>query len=252
MKYIEYTLPEKEKIYILPISDTHIGDPHFDKGKLERYLDWAKNQPTYLILNGDIFNMGEPFKYADEDVLSPNEQLDLAVETFEPFKNRILGITEGNHERRLRKKRFDIGWEFAQRLNLSDKYDRDGILLKLSLGRDNKHGRPVKYFIYATHGWGGGRMPGSKVNNLWRISYGIPFCDVYIASHTHFAVSYSDVIFVVNERKHKVEEKKRTYVSSGSFLKWGGYAERRGFPPAKRGSIRIRLDGHRKDVHVSM
>jgi len=251
LKYIEHKLPEKEKIYLLPISDTHIGDPHFDKGKLERYLEWAKKEPVYLILNGDIFNMAEPYKLADEDVLTPNEQLDLAVEIFEPWKNKILGITEGNHERRLRRKRFDVGWEFAQRLGLSNLYDRDGIMLKITFGED-KHGRPVKYFIYATHGWGSGRMPGSKVNNLSRLSYGIPLCDVYIASHTHFMTGYQDIIVVPNERAHRVEERKRTYVSSGSFLKWGGYAERKGFSPAKLGTVRIRLDGHRRDVHISI
>lgn len=251
MKYLEHALVADEKVFLLPVSDLHLGNEHCLMSKLNSYLKWAKESGAYLILNGDLFNLDEQSKFGETDTLNYNEQLDLACELFSPFKDKILSIVEGNHEFRMRKKSFDIMHEFCMRLGLIHLFDRSGIMLKLSFGKD-MHGRPVKYFVYHIHGVGGGRLPGAKVNNLNRMSESVPLCDVYIASHTHFMTGDQDIIYLPNERGHRIDEMKRTYVSSGSFLGWGGYAERGLFPATKSGSPRIRLDATRKDVHFSI
>jgi len=53
-------------------------------------------------------------------------------------------------------------------------------------------------------------------------------------------------------RNKKILEIKQAFVSAGSFLKYGGYAERKGLPITKTGTPRIRFDGTRKDIHVSL
>jgi hypothetical protein len=64
--------------------------------------------------------------------------------------------------------------------------------------------------------------------------------------------SYSDYIFVPDTNHKKILQSKRLYVSSGSFLDWGGYAETKILNPSKTGTVRIRLDGTRKDFHASI
>jgi hypothetical protein len=50
----------------------------------------------------------------------------------------------------------------------------------------------------------------------------------------------------------RVKADKVFLVDSGSFLNWdGSYAEEKGLPPTHMGCPRIRLDGCRKDIHVS-
>ncbi len=63
---------------------------------------------------------------------------------------------------------------------------------------------------------------------------------------------HQDRIFVPDKRNNKVEDMKRTFVSSGAFLERGGYAVQKGYSPAKLGSPRLRLDGRKKDVHCSI
>jgi len=51
-------LPNVEDcIYLIPISDTHIGDPLFNRKKLEGYLKWVAERPNaYILLLGDVLN----------------------------------------------------------------------------------------------------------------------------------------------------------------------------------------------------
>lgn len=253
MKYLSYKYsPDIKRMYILPLSDTHFGDPTTNIKKLKGYLEWVREKDARIILNGDIFNLSDVAGREDADMLNPNEQLDIAVDIFYPYKDLILGVTEGNHDRKLRKEtQFDIVHEFCQRLNIIDKYDRTSVLVKLSFGRDYK-GRTIHYHLYTTHGWGAGRTKGSKVNNMGLVSTTFPLFDVYITSHSHFTVGYQDIIKIPRDnRDGEIIERKRTFISSGCFVN-SEYGERLGYSAVKQGTVRVRLDGTRKDVHFSM
>lgn len=255
MKYLIYEYGmDLKKMYILPFSDIHFGDPKCNIKKLKEYLTWVKDNDAKIILNGDIFNLADVSKIgADLDMISPNEQLDIAVNIFSPFKDNILGVVEGNHDRRMRKVcNFDMMHEFCQRIKISDKYDTVSIIIKISFGKDRR-GKMVRYHIYATHGWGAGRTKGSKVNNMEQTALTYPVFDVYITSHSHFAVGYQDIIKIPRENRNgELIERKRTFVSSGCFVGHSNYAEIGGRPAVKQGTIRIRLDGTRRDVHFSL
>jgi len=243
---------EFDCVYLLPISDLHIGDKHCNFDKLYRYLDWVKQTPNaYLLLNGDILNAGIKMSVTNvyDEEMNPNEQIKLAVKLFEPVKDRILAMVAGNHERRIyRETGVDVVEIIANQLGVY--YAGDEAFLKIRFGK-NEHGKPLAYVIYMTHGWGGGRTAGSKVNNLQKLSE-IVLADIYIASHTHFMTAHQDVYLVPDKQNNNIMKIKRTYVSSGAFLERGGYAAQKGYPPAKLGSPRIRLDGKKKDVHVSI
>jgi hypothetical protein len=253
MKYIDIDLGDIEKAYIIPISDIHIGDPLTDYVKLYGYLNWIKENPAWIVLNGDLLTCDIKQSVGDiyKQELNPQQQLDELVKIFTPFQDRIIGITAGNHELRIQKEvGVDILRIFTQILKIEDKYDQDSLLLHIRLGRD-KFKKRIGYTIFATHGWSNGRRAGGKLNATQELRH-IILADCYIASHTHTQGAIVEKYLVPDYRNKKILEIKQLFVSAGSFLKYGSYAERKGMPIAKTGTPRIRLDGTQKDIHVSL
>ena len=58
-----------------------------------------------------------------------------------------------------------------------------------------------------------------------------PNADLYIHSHTHVPLSYTDRCFIFNRYRNTMEEHYRTFFNTNSFLDYGGYAEMYGFKP---------------------
>lgn len=254
MKVKVVELPAEYKCcYLIPFSDLHIGDPNFDEQKFMRYVDWVKSvEETRVILVGDIMNTATKESVSDtySEEFNPNQQLKYAVKLLEPIREKIIGVTSGNHERRIMKSTsIDTSELLAQQLGCY--YRKDGLLLKIRLGKQKANGKKVAYITYATHGFGGGKKPGGKINNLKSLAE-ILLADIYIMGHVHFMTTFQDIFFLPDPRNNTVQEMKRTFVSSSSFVKWGGYSEQFGFSPSKLGTPRLRLAGDRKDVHVSI
>lgn len=252
-KLHEIKLSEEFKsIYLLPISDLHIGDPHCNLDKFYRYRKWVEETPNaYVLVNGDIMNTAIKASVSDvySETLNATEQIKLAEKIFAPIKDRILAVTKGNHENRIYK---ETGVDTVEVLcsKLGVYYAGDEAFLKICFGK-NEHNKRQAYIVYMTHGWGAGRTAGAKVNNLQKLS-DIVLADLYIASHTHFMTTHQDIYLVPDPRNNNIMQVKRTFVSSGAFLDRGGYAAQKGYPAAKLGSPRVRLEARRKDVHVSI
>jgi len=102
-----------------------------------------------------------------------------------------------------------------------------------------------------THGFGGGRRVGSKANNLEDMAK-MTGCDVTIMSHTHTMLALPIIRLQPDLHNDVMLQVKQVAVMTGGFLERGGYPVRKGYQPVKIGSPRIRLDGTRKDVHVSL
>lgn len=251
---VEVNLGLLEKIYIIPISDIHIGDPRCNLEKLHRYLDWIEENNAYIILNGDLMTADIKNSVGNvyEAELNPQEQLDSLVKIFKPFSDRILGITSGNHEQRIYKETgIDVIKVFADSIGREAYYHPDAVDIFVRFGK-NSHGKPVTYHIFMTHGWAGGRKTGSKMNAIEEVPNIFPLADCYVVSHTHTQAVTTNIVYYPDDRNKGYIELKRLFVSSGSFLGYGGYVMRKALPVAKLGSPRLRLDGKRKDIHVSL
>ncbi len=249
---IEHDLGDHDHAYIIPISDTHIGDPRFDEAKLRGYIEWVTSRPNaWVVLNGDLLDCATLSSVGDtyDATMSPNDQLRFAREIFEPLRGRILGVTEGNHERRIRR---DSGIDVAEILaiHLGAPYQREVLAMSLRLGK-GANGKRIVYTMVATHGTGGGRTPGGKAGALERLG-GIGLFDVYTIGHIHNMLTYQRIYYVPDLQNRGILERKLTFVSSGSYVGWGGYAAAGMFQPAKLGSPRIRLGGRDRDCHVSI
>ena len=96
--------PEIKTLELVCISDSHIGDPYANEQALMKQIRYVEETPNcYAIINGDIMNNGIKSSKSDTytEVLSPMEQVVKAVLTLKPIANKVLAITQGNHERSL-------------------------------------------------------------------------------------------------------------------------------------------------------
>ncbi|HCL78929.1 MAG TPA: hypothetical protein DIC53_03055 [Synergistaceae bacterium] len=242
---------EVESAEILPLSDFHIGDPGFNERALKDYLAYILGgENRFILLNGDILNNATKASVSDiyAETMQPRRQIEHAADLLAPVADRILGIVSGNHERRTDKESGISPVEIlAEKLNVP--YFGIEALLKIRLGK-NIHWRQTYYTLYATHGWGGGRLRGGKVNNLERLK-NIVLCDVYVMAHTHGQVSFPSVIYVPETKNDAVTERVMWFINSGSFLDRGeGYAAAKGYEPQVLGCPIIELSGKGRKITV--
>jgi hypothetical protein len=253
MKLYRKNLPaDLDCAYILGVSDLHVGAAEFDEKYLAALLKWVKDTPNcYLMLNGDLGNIATKDSKSDvyEDRLTPHQQVKKLKGYFSDLKDRVLGLTEGNHEHRIRQATsIDICEDLAEYLGCP--YGREGLLMQIRLGK-GKNGKPVSYLTYTTHGWSMARSAGGKVNMAVSLA-SVVLADLYIAGHTHTKYLFEKSFLVPDEQNGQVIVKKQLFASSGSVLDYGGYAVAKGYPPGAKGIPRIRLDGKRKDLHASI
>lgn len=239
------------KAYLVPIGDTQMGQPDFAREKLQRYIDWIKATPdAFTILVGDIFEVSLPGSRATdafEDIeLSLDDALDLAVDMFYPIRGKVLGAIDGNHDARATR---TLGMSPVRRLmrELGYKKDEgfatDEINLAMTVGQ-------ITYDIKAVHGWGGGRRVGNHLNKVEELSNITSDCDVYMAGHEHtlFCSRFDREL----TSSYKGKFLKQYLVGTGCFCYYTRFQRTKALRRPHVGAARIRFNGDKRDVHVSL
>ena len=255
MKAIKCNLPFAEQIEIHPMADLHIGDSMCDFKLIMERIEYIKNTPNaYCILDGDLMDTAVCTSVGDTygANLQPMEQLRQCVKIFEPIKDKILAVLPGNHENRVyRSDGLDITELMCAQLGIPEKYSPTTALLFVRFGKDGKHGRPMFYTIYATHGAGGGRKEGGKVNRLADLA-SIVDADIYVHAHTHLPLVFKEAFFRVSGSNSSVALVDKLFVNSAASLNYGGYGDTAGFKPASKRSPVIYLDGRKRDMWAKL
>lgn len=262
MKTIKQTLSKDLKhIEIEIFSDLHVGSKKCDFTEINRRVERVKNNDNvYAVCLGDFMDNATRASVGDvyEEALSPMQQMQLCISTFEPIKHKILCITSGNHERRTYKQDgIDLMWMFANELGLANCYDYAACLLFLRFGiarirSDKSNNRQMCYTMYLTHGDGNsGRTVGGKANGLQRRG-AIVNSDIVITGHTHLPLTFRDSFFEINYGTSAVVKKEQVFVNASSCLDYEEYAELYGMRPASKRSPVISLSGVRKEIIVTV
>lgn len=256
MKAIKIDLPQDlQFIDVCIFSDWHIGDRNIKWDEIRAEIEAVKSNPqTYVICNGDLLNNATKSSVSDcyAEELSPMSQLDKLVELLTPVKDRILCMTMGNHEARTyRNDGIDLIAMAAHRLGIFDRYAREAGLIFLRLGKQtmHRHSRRVLYSIYCTHGSGGGRKEGGKVNRLAELA-GIIDADIYVSGHTHLPFAMKESYYRIDLHNSAICPVDKLFVNSSAKLGYGGYGEAASFKPASTANPKIRLDGVKKEFTV--
>ena len=252
MKEIKIYLPsELSQIELHTFADEHIGDENSDIKRVLQRIEHVKNTPNaYCILNGDIIDNATKTSIGDTytQIFNPMQQLEKAVELFEPIKDKILCITHGNHENRTYiKEGINISQMIATQLGLADKYTPTSAILFLRFGRGSSgcRYRKLTYTIYVLHGSGGGRKEGGKAIRLADLA-SIIDADIYIHSHTHLPMIMKQAFHRVDKPNSRVALVDRLFVNTASNLTYGGYGEAKAFKPSSTDTPIIYLCGTKK------
>ena len=265
MKIIKNDLPrELASVELHIFADEHLGDMCCDVKRLIQRIEYVKNTPSaYCILNGDIIDNATRTSLGDvyTQDLNPMNQLQRAVEIFEPIKDKILCITHGNHENRTYKNEgINLSALLAKQLGLAERYTPTSAVLFIRFGEysnskkeTNGSGKVRKlcYTGYVLHGSGGGRKEGGKINRLADMA-SIIDTDFYIHSHTHLPIIMKQAFFRIDPRNNTVGIVDKLFVNTASNLNYGGYGEFGEFKPNSKETPVIYLNGRKKSYEARL
>ena len=237
--------PELTEVNIIVLSDLHYGNPYCSVKHFQRTVDFVRDTSNcYCFLNGDLLEAVTKASKGDvyTQKLTPQEQRDDVVDMLMPIRNKVLGVTTGNHENRIYNETgVDLTADIATALGAP--YRAEGMLFKLSFGSGNEghNDKPFVFWSYITHGYGGARTKSAKAVKVERVGTWIPRCDWLAMSHDHVVNIAPDVDFVPDNRgtiskdgflSGKITAHRKMLVKTNAYLRWGGYAEMGGFPPS--------------------
>jgi UDP-2,3-diacylglucosamine pyrophosphatase LpxH len=258
MKTIRVDLPETlTGVELHVLSDLHIGDSMSDSQLIQKALNHILETPNAVcVLGGDLMDTAIASSVGDTygANLQPMEQLKLCVKLFRPLADagKIVALVPGNHENRVyRSDGLDMTGIMAAQLGLQDRYSPTTALLFLRLGRNDStnHHRKIAYSVYVTHGSGGGRKEGGKINRL--VDYAqIVDADAYICGHTHLPAVLRTSYYRVCMSNSSVQLVDKVYVNTASWLSYGGYGDSAGFKPASKRNPVLYFSGEKHEVTV--
>ena len=256
MKVIKVDLPTDLKtIELLVIADYHYADPNSDHNAIKEDIEYLnEHENAYCVLCGDLFDCALKSSLGDVYTnLSPMEELSAVSELLQPVAHKVIAAVGGNHEARHYKTNgIDMTRLLCRQLGIENQYSQDTAFIFLRFGRDivpQHHKRPVLYTIYATHGAGGGRKEGGKIQRLADLA-NICDADLYIAGHTHLPASLKTAFARPNAANNSITYSTKLYINSAAKLSYGGYGDIGGFKPNAKDTPRIILSGEKKRMNA--
>ena len=213
-----------------------------------------KTENCFCILNGDLMNVAIKSSISDTylETLTPMNQLEQCVKLFGPIAHKVLAVCGGNHESRIwRQDGLDVTAMLCNQLNLGDLYSPESVLIFVTFGKQNgKHNYyPMTYGIYCTHGAGGGRREGGKLNRLVDLS-NVCDADVYVHSHSHLPLIAKTSYYRTFAPRRSVEQVDRLFINTSSSLSYGGYGEVQSYRPNSLETPLILLDGTKRGLRA--
>jgi len=250
-----------DKVYLVPLGDIHLGARGVDIAKLKGYIDWIKNTPSaYTFLMGDIWDVATLASASNPHYqeMNLNEAIKFAYDLFSPIKDRILGGISGNHEERLEKYAgFNPLQTFCEALEIP--YAGYSAVIRFRIGTlKRKSGMIsplVEYLLFSHHSTGGGSTLGGKLNRSVKLEEIFEGADAYLIGHSHAKILGEKSIAYLSKSgngKATIKYKRIAYIDCGSFLEYdNSYAEMQMLSPSTTGAVRLRMDGTKKDLHIS-
>jgi hypothetical protein len=241
-----------------------IGDLHADRKSFQesRFKRWRKaiiDDPFGVALFlGDAFEGRTPGqKHFNIGTLRPpfvlnmeryvDYCLDVAESLLRPITDagRPLFTIRGNHDSYQQWSGFSGA--LARRCGAT--YLDGAGMIRLTTGDRSPRGGAYTTVIYATHGWGGGRTPGPKVNNLMALQ-GVCDADVYCAAHVHDQMArVVPRVCLPSKGELRLETRDRAFLRAGAFLEQamaneGGYDQDHAYPPGDNGLVALEVTPH--------
>jgi hypothetical protein len=171
------------------------------------------------------------------------EQMEHAVELYEPVKHLLQGMHPGNHElRTMNSSGINPARVMAKMLGV--RYAGLGAVHYVLVGDQ-------RYVGYSHHGGSGASTKGGKLQALLRMEQ-IVNADFYVQGHTHDTIYQARDHFELDKKSRTLVEKKKHFVNNGAYLDyWNSYGQIKAYSPGTKGSAQITFDGTKQQTEVS-
>lgn len=228
---------KRNKLYIFPLSDLHLGSPNCDLEYFEYWrevFEGTRTKHKIIYLLGDLIDMQSLRIGAWEQDLSADEQICELVDLLKPYRKYINYMTIGNHGRRPKKEyNLDIGKIVSEMLDVP--YNKSDFFDTLKI--NNK-----EFVIYGKHGSTFNRRlelaEGAFIRDTNQIQ-----ADLLMQGHNHYESYFNRPI------RTKTGIKRKHYVFTGHFLKYfGSYAHEKNLTIFPQAFIKLSID---KNLNVS-
>ncbi|AKC02656.1 metal-dependent hydrolase [Bacillus phage Stills] len=240
MEYQVVKLGKAKQHNVFLSNDIHVGSEALDEEFLDRYFKEVEKDydNSSILINGDIFEMVTKSSKGDvfEQVLSPKEQVDRAVEIYRPYKELIKRVTSGNHDQRLENEcSFDAVEMFCRYLGIEDKYAGTEGITGFSFNKKI-------YNVHQFHGVGGGSTLAAVENNLKRYR---SKSHAHVTYCGHFHKQYAKPIkhFAIDPFNKVVREEKHWLVCGNTCVQTAKYAKKFGYEESFPSQAVLRLAG---------
>lgn len=225
-----YKLRGNQKLYILPISDLHIGSPEFNEEYFQYCLDTIDNisSDKRIYLCGDLLEAASKSvgNSAYQSVLSLEDQIDLAINYLKPYKKDIVYSCMGNHEARLQKEfNLDVNHIISKALGCSH---GNQLMDTISINQE-----PLT--IYAAHGKGSSAHFYTAESKFLRETQHLE-ADIFLNGHNHRCGYFTTPI------RSSTGIHRRHYAFTGAFLRYGGYASQMQLPILPEAFIQLNIN----------
>lgn len=247
---LDVNADSKRFFTIYPVGDMHAEKFHFDEKRFRNYTNLIAEDPNAIwVFVGDAIEGRTPgSRYYDPDVVRPefkNSDYYFQIQSFlgdlfEPLRGRPGVVLQGNHDE------YQEWSGFSKWLAVTAgaKYLGGEGLFRLNVSMPNKTRSLVGY---ARHIIGGGKRPGSKVNNAEDLAL-VADADFYVAGHIHDGFARVSGRYTLPRRGDlKLVHKPSAKIIAPSFLhdrleNVNDYAAKKGLAPTDQGIIAIDVD----------
>jgi predicted phosphodiesterase len=235
---------EGEFIDILPIGDLHLGS---EESMFDKAVEFVENNPeAKIILLGDLVDnaIAESLGDVYSQTTNPHGALQVILEFLTKYKERILGVVSGNHERRTwRKVGVDPIGLMCEQLNIP--YTDDLLIIDIGIKgkgtyRGSKH--RTHYAIACHHGQSGGRFPEKSMRQHRYFQGMVGNVDVYITGHTHVPQASLTAIYEYNPRNKKISIRNVQHITIPAWTE-EKYARQKLLAPSAESVLILRLYG---------
>lgn len=247
---LELTSSSNRFITIYPIGDLHCEKVLFNEARFTRYVNDIANDPHGMwVFVGDAIEGRTPdMQKYDPDVVGPtfkNSDYLFQVQEklkrlFEPLRDTPGVVVKGNHDEY---QKWSGISNYVAAVSGGHYLDGEGMFrLRVDLG-----GKTRVLLGYARHIIGGGRRPGSKMNQADDMG-SIADADMYFAGHIHDHVNRVPTYYTIPRsgelRLVKVQKPRIVATSFLESRKEGvvDYSGRKGYPAVDEGLVVLDVD----------
>lgn len=215
---------------LMYMGDVHIGHDSHSANPFNSHLHFLKSQPHMkLALMGDLVEYATKTEFINEEVMMPDDQIDLIIKKLKPVADRIIWILYGNHEERFNRytklKRYGFVRFLADQLGLDESVylglPQRGVYAIIKAGK-------MSYGVYAHHSMTNARI--NKTLQLKRAGSQNVF-SIIAQGHVH-QMTWEPRTFVEPElhADGMLRTVRRQYLlHTGCFLKDPSYGEARSY-----------------------